>query len=212
MSSTSELTKNDRAWSKLFDKFNILKTIDDNGYFEITSTQINEFREARLMTKFDHKVNLPKLFSDNNLAILPISRGAYVISKFEAYKDFHQLDPQIYKVSFPDYIESIDYENITSESIAINCAYVSGIFSDFLQDRELLPTISGRMSSETFSFQIRNTATSSYVSVDVANSQIEVDAGFEGSKSLSIIEAKNFLSDDFLIRQLYYPYRLWSKK
>ena len=212
MSNISELTKNDRAWDKLFDKYNILQNINNNGYFEITSNEINEYREARLMTKFDHKTNLPKLFADNNLAILPITRGNYVISKFEAYKDFQELDPQIYKVSFPEYIESIDYDNITSEAMAINCAYVSGIFGDFLDDRELLPTVNGRMSSETFSFQIRNTAINSNVSVNVANSQIEVDAGFEGLQSLSIIEAKNFLSDDFHIRQIYYPYRLWSKK
>lgn len=29
---------------------------------------------------------------------------------------------------------------------------------------------------------------------------------------MSLIEAKNYISDDFLIRQLYYPYRLWSNK
>ncbi len=212
MSNISELTKNDRAWHKLFDKYNILQNIDSIGYFEITSNEINEYREARLMTKFDHKSNLPKLFADNNLAILPITRGNYVISKFEAYKNFHVLDAQIYKVSFPEYIESIDYDKITSEAMAINCAYVSGIFHDFLDDQELLPTVNGRMSSEAFSFQIRNTAINSNVSVNVTNSQIEVDAGFEGLRSLSIIEAKNFLSDDFLIRQIYYPYRLWSKK
>jgi hypothetical protein len=45
------------------------------AFFEITAIQINEFREAGLMTKFDHSINLPKIFSDNGLAILPITRG-----------------------------------------------------------------------------------------------------------------------------------------
>ena len=44
------------------------------------------------------------------------------------------------------------------------------------------------------------------------NSQIEIDGGYEGDSSLNLIEAKNYISDDFLIRQLYYPYRLWSNK
>lgn len=44
------------------------------------------------------------------------------------------------------------------------------------------------------------------------NSQIEIDGGYEGDNSLSLIEAKNYISDDFLIRQLYYPYRLWNNK
>ncbi|WP_418896453.1 DUF7226 domain-containing protein, partial [Stomatohabitans albus] len=30
--------------------------------------------------------------------------------------------------------------------------------------------------------------------------------------SLTLIEAKNSLSDNFLVRQLYYPYRLWQSK
>lgn len=52
-------TQNDMAWEKLFDKYNILDNIEHNGFFEITAKQINEFREARLMTKFDHKSHLP---------------------------------------------------------------------------------------------------------------------------------------------------------
>jgi hypothetical protein len=212
LSSNSEVTKNDRAWELLFNKYRILENIECNGYFEITSTQINEFREARLMTKFDHRINLPKLFSDNDLAILPITRGSYIISSFEAYKDFEHLENEIISASFPDYIESTDCENITSEAMAINCAYVSNILADFLEDEELMPTISGRMSSGVFSFHIHNTSTNSNVVVNVINSQIEIDGGYEGIRQLALIEAKNFISDDFLIRQLYYPYRLWTNK
>jgi len=212
LSNRSEVTKNDRAWEQLFNKYKILENIEHNGYFEITATQINEFREARLMTKFDHRINLPKLFSNNNLAILPITRGSYIISSFEAYKDFEHPENEIIMASFPDYIESIDYENITSEAMAINCAYVSNILADFLEDEELMPTISGRMSSNIFSFHIHNTSTNSNVVVNVVNSQIEIDGGYEGIRQLALIEAKNFISDDFLIRQLYYPYRLWMNK
>lgn len=164
------------------------------------------------MTKFDHRINLPRLFAENNLAILPVTRGRYIISHFEAYKDFEPLDNEITRIPLPEYIESIDYENITSESMAINCAYVSGILADFLEDKELMPTVSGRMSSGAFSFNIQNTSTNSNVVVDVVNSQIEIDGGYEGVNILSLIEAKNYLSDDFLIRQLYYPYRLWHNK
>ncbi|MDR0428918.1 MAG: hypothetical protein LBH58_00370 [Tannerellaceae bacterium] len=46
----------------------------------------------------------------------------------------------------------------------------------------------------------------------MGNSQIEIDGGYEGDNSLNLIEAKNYISDDFLIRQLYYPYRLWNSK
>lgn len=200
--------KNDVAWETLFNKYNIISEIDKNGKFEISAKEINEVREARLMTKFDHKVNLPKIFADNKLSILPITRGKYVISKFEAYTKFENINPEIVKVQFPEYITSIDYENITSEAMAINCAYVSGIIHDFVEDEELVPTVSGRMSSDEFNFEIKNTGINNKMQIEIKNSQIEIDGGYEGIETLILIEAKNSISDDFIIRQLYYPYRL----
>lgn len=203
-------TKNDFAWNELFAKHKILSHIEKNGMFEITAFEINKLREARLMTKFDHRKNLPKVFEKNQLSILPITRGSYLISQFDAYEDLPDANSDIAKVSFPNHIESIDFENITSESMALNCAYVSGILADFIEDEEILPTVSGRMSSGSFSFNIRNTFMSKDVLVNVNNSQVEIDGGYEGIKNLALIEAKNSISDDFLVRQLYYPYRLWS--
>ncbi|WP_043013222.1 type II restriction enzyme, partial [Clostridium perfringens] len=168
--------KNDIAWEILFNKYNIISEINEKGKFEITAKQINEVREARLMTKFDHKVNLPKIFADNKLSILPITRGSYIISKFEAYSKFEDTNSEIVRVQFPDYIESIDYENISSEAMAINCAYVSGIIHDFIEDEGLVPTVNGRMSSDLFSFNIKSN--NGDMNVEVKNSQIEIDGGY----------------------------------
>src|SRR5699024_8242725 len=140
------------------------------------------------------------------------TRGSYIISSFVAYKECNEINTEITKISFPKYIESIDYENITSEANAINCAFVSGILSDFLQEDRLFPTVSGRMSSNEFSFYINNSNINKDVKVMVSNSQVEIDGGYEGKSSLALIEAKNSISDDFLIRQLYYPFRLWNDK
>ena len=38
------------------------------------------------------------------------------------------------------------------------------------------------------------------------------DGGFEGESQFAIIEAKSETIDDFIVRQLYYPYRLWKSK
>lgn len=153
----SNLTKNDDAWSKLFDKYQIAKNVSNDGKFIINSSQINEFREARLMTKFDHKKNLPILFQEHQLSILPITRGSYIISDFDVYKSFEKSPNEpIEHLKFPEHLQSIDFQNIASEATAINCAYVSGIFAHFLEEEELLPTVSGRMSSNTFNFNITN--------------------------------------------------------
>jgi hypothetical protein len=203
-------SKNDIAWEKIFEKYNIIDNVLDNGHSIISSTNINEFREARLMTKFDHKSQLPKLFADNNLSILPTSRGGYVIGTFETFSDFNIDDVAVTPIEFPTFLESLDYRDITSEATAINCAFVSKILHDFTEEDSLLPTVSGRMSSSSFDFSI-NSVTGLF-NVNVGNSQIEIDGGYEGDNSLNLIEAKNYISDDFLVRQLYYPYKLWSGK
>ena len=210
----SRCATNKEAWQLLFEKYNILDEINKNGYFKITAKQINEYREARLMTKFDNSANLPELFKDNNLAILPITSNSYMIAKFQTYQEFEKTeDEEIIKINFPEYIQSLDYNNITSEALAINCAYITQILEDFLEEEDLVPTISGKMGSGNFEFKInKNEGEHEYLNVTVQNSRIEIDGGFEGINSLALIEAKNVISDDFMVRQLYYPYRLWKSK
>ena len=199
---------NDTAWENLFDKYHILSEIERDGQFIISANQIKEFREPRLMTKFDHKVNLPAIFAANNLSILPITRGDYIISSFSAYKEFDEPSTDVQKISIPAHIQSLMPQFLVSEAIALNCANACGILNDFLEDDELVPTVSGRMSSGGFRFDIDTAFGPKCITVN--NSQIEIDAAYEGIHYLSLFEAKRDLSDDFLIRQLYYPFRVWS--
>lgn len=205
-------SQNDIAWEALFEKYDILCHIESEGKYVISASQIKEFREPRLMAKFDHHINLPQIFARNNLAILPISRGDYVISHFEAYQPFEVLDKSVRKACLPATIQSLDANNISSETVAINCALASGMLADFLDEEMLCSTVSGRMGSGQFEFNIQNACTKTSTAVSVNNSQIEIDAAFEGIHSLSLLEAKRDLSEDFLVRQLYYPYRVWSSR
>lgn len=202
--------KNDEAWRSLFDKYNILDAVERDGQFRISANQIREFREPRLMTKFDHRINLPEIFANNNLAILPVTRGDYIISSFAAYKKFAVPSAEVQRISIPSHIQSLIPQFLVSEAIALNCANVCGILNDFLEDEALVPTVSGRMSSGGFGFNIDTSFGTKYVAVN--NSQIEIDAAYEGINYLSLFEAKRDLSDDFLIRQLYYPFRVWKNR
>ena len=201
---------NDTAWETLFIRYNILDEISKAGLFRITADQIKAEREPRLMTKFDHRVNLPSIFRDNNLAILPVTRGDYVISRFSAYHDFERCALECQRVNFPLGIQSLLPQYIVSEAIALNCANACGILEDFLEDENLVPTVSGRMSSGEFRFNISTGG--SQQAVDVRNSQIEIDAAYEGRSCLALFEAKRDISNDFLVRQLYYPYRAWCDR
>lgn len=206
-------TKNDIAWAQLFESYNILKEVKSQGQFIIDAAKINEVRESRLMAKFDHFVNLPKIFRENNLSILPISRSQYIIAPFSTHqKVVYDSDLEIEPVELPSFIESIDQSDLYSEAVALNCAFNAGII-DRLINETTYHTISGRMSTGEFNFSISSSiSTGPTRRVHVANSQCEIDGGFEGEHFFVLLEAKNFAVDDFHIRQLYYPYRLWTAK
>ena len=164
------------------------------------------------MVKFDHKANLPQIFRNNKLSILPITRGDYAIGKFDSYHEFENSKEKVVKVSLPNYIQSLNCANIFSESVALNVAFAAGIISDFVRDNEIIATVSGRMSSGTFNFNITDIENGLPYNLQVQNSQIEIDVAYEGIEYLTIFEAKRELAEDFLIRQLYYPYRTWREK
>jgi hypothetical protein len=212
MSIKSDKTKNDVAWESLFETHKILEGIKQNGVYKISAKLINEKREARLMTKFDHSIQLPKIFKENNLSIQPDSRGTYVIGNFESYKKLpKELSHDVQEIEFPRLIETLDPVNIYSESASLLCAFNTGIIEDLLQQKVLF-TVSGRMSTGKFRYSISSSNDDTYYEINVENSQCEIDGGFEGEDIVAIIEAKNQLVNDFLIRQLYYPYRLWTSK
>lgn len=209
---SQQKTQNDIAWEALFTKYDILNRIDSCGQYIISAAQIKEFREPRLMVKFDHHINLPLIFANNHLAILPVSRKDYMISNFKAYQSFETNNTTVVHAALPTHIQSLDSNEVTSEIIAINCALASGMLADFLNEESLYPTVSGRMGSGKFDFDILNLKSGAFFNVQINNSQIEIDAALEGIESLALIEAKRDLSADFLIRQLYYPYRVWKNR
>nr|WP_262430898.1 hypothetical protein [Paratissierella segnis] len=161
------------------------------------------------MTKFDQKSNLPDIFLKNNLSILPITRGSYIIGKFDAYADLTYNNIETIPFKIPPHIESIDPQHIYSEANALNTVFVGEVINHILGE-DTLPTISGRMGTGNFDFKISSGNNS--FNINILNSQCEIDGGFESQNKLLLIEAKNFKVDNFLIRQMYYPYRLWKDK
>ncbi|MBR6690656.1 MAG: hypothetical protein IKL65_04935 [Bacilli bacterium] len=208
----NSVTKNDQIWNKLFEQYNILDEIEKNGYYEITAEQIKDAgREPRLMTKFDSSENLPATFKINKLAILPTQRGTYFIGKFNNYENI-QIDNNIEVETkrLPEFITTIDYKNISSEAISLSSAYISKMIEDVVGE-EVVPTIQGRMGTGEFSYQIKVLDEDKEFTIDVKNSQMEIDGSYEGISKFAIIEAKNHYMNDFIVRQLYYPYRVWKK-
>lgn len=202
-----------KAWEELFERHDILNKIQENGYFRISATEINTLKEARLMARFDQSSKLPDIFKDNNLSILPVSRGDYLIGPYKTHHRVDYDDVELIPVKIPD-LETIDYTNLYSESSALLFAYNSGIVSDILESiSKVYFTVNGRMGSGNFDFKIDSTKQNGEtMNVSVLNSQIEIDAGYETDDFFCIFEAKNVAVEELIIRQLYYPYRLWRSK
>ena len=206
-------TKIDIAWKRLFDKYNILAQVDAEGSFCISSTQINEFHEARLMAKFDQSAQLPDIFRTNKLSILPITRGDYIIGPFVTHENIKYNTAVKPKQVKDPQLETLNKENLYSEAAVLFFAYNSGIIADIIGSNKVNFTVNGRMGSGNFSFSIKNSLDpQTSIDVEVKNSQVEIDAGYESPDAFIVCEAKNQASEEILIRQLYYPYRLWLNK
>lgn len=204
---------NNEAWEVLFTRHDIVNAVQQNGVFRISAATINQAgREARLMTYSDREKSLPKVFKDNRLNIISDARGSYLIGRFSLYHSIVD-DPNVdvSEVAFPNDIETIDPNNIYSEPAGILCAYNTDMLGT-LAGEGLRFTVNGRMSSGSFDYLINAAAGAQDATISVVNSQIEVDGGFEGDTKFLVVEAKNYGAEDFNIKQLYYPYRLWREK
>ena len=209
-------TKTEDAWEKIFDEHRILDSLQKDKIFKVSADDIKKYREPRLMTKFDSDKARPEIFRKNNLSILPDTRGTYVIGKFEAYSNLEYQDVKPISVNIPEYIRTFDEFDVTSESVALNVAQMTGMIDMILQndDVQMFPaaaTITGRLKSGPFSYSI-NVKDGQHGKYDffVNNSQVEIDAGYETGDKLAIIEAKNHIPENFMVRQLYYPYRIFN--
>lgn len=219
--------KTNLAWNALLEKYPIEETVETNGLYDITAEAIKEFREPRLMTKFDTSDSVAAPLRTRKLNVLPTSRSSYVIGKFNLYEEFpdtSHLTPTA--IPLPE-LETLRIDNLTSESNAINALVVSGALNDFLNEEPgaLIETFNGRMGTGEFDFRVNlhsptalgkssplEQALNKQVRINVNKAQLEIDGGFESPSSVVIMEAKNVINDDFNVRQLYFPYRLYKSR
>ena len=210
---------NDEAWDKIFTVLHLLDDIDHQGFVYVTADDLKRAsggREPRLLAKIDRKNLRPKIFESHQLSILPVENGKYIIFKDELLKTYFSLKPVLSAIIPEEYLpgrdfseyQSLDIQNISSESQAIDYANLVSLLKTFTNERELNLTIRGRQRSGSFSVRIPI----NHHIVKVSGVQIEVDAGYESPKRIYLFEAKMGRVEDFNIRQLYYPYKNWTQK
>ena len=203
------------SWEKIFKDYNILENNFDESPFVITAEQIKEsvkhFRktaekEVRILCMQTKREDVPDIIRENNLFILPIRNGKYVIVRGEGYVDIPDIegDPIPYK-------PNLDF-NLTTSGVGdsemqhIDYAFAISMLRTFLEDDSLQITIRGRKYTPEFSFFVGNNK------IDVSSVQTEVDAGYEGRDQIILVECKNSQTKNTIIRQLFYPFKQWSSE
>ena len=88
------------AWQKILEKYDIVNKVSKDGIFHIKASEIKEFKEPRLMAKWDCTAALPSALKSNNLNILPDSRNSYVLGDFLLYEEIPELTEAVNKMDY----------------------------------------------------------------------------------------------------------------
>lgn len=194
---------NFEAWEKLFTVLDIDTSKDRHV---ITAAQIKEVtgREPRLMAKMDASSDVPPVMKRYGYFLLPVSRSAYTIVRGNG---FHNLEVSGGDVK--EFISQIKFSlttngRNTSEMQYLDYCSNAGLIEEVVGRGKLYPMIRGREGSGVYHFRVNHNE------IEVKNAQIEVDLGLEGHDSIILLEAKSKTPEDFIIRQLYYPYKKFS--
>lgn len=168
----------------------------------ITADEIKRYAEPRNMAKMDSTEDLPPVFKRNGYFLLPTKNGRYAIVRGNG---FHRLEKDCLE-SVVDHESKIKFQLATagrgmSEMQYLDNAHNTGALEIVIGKGHLYQSIRGREYTKKFSFNVGS------IPIDTESVQIEVDSGLEGRDSIILIEAKVKTPDDFIIRQLYYPFR-----
>jgi len=204
---------NNVSWEKIFKDNKILEHDFLKDPFNLSAGMIKKSvqnfkktaeKEVRILCKMDTRESIPNIMKKNNLFLLPVINGQYVIVKGEGYIDIPDIMgvPEIYNTKLDFNLDTSKIGN--SEMQHLDFAYASSLIRTFMEDSTLVLTIRGRKYTPEFSFNVGNQ------NINVKSVQTEVDAGYEGKDKIVLIEAKNSKTKNTIIRQLYYPFRQWS--
>ena len=208
---------NDTVWARILkENPKILQSIKTQGFFDIESSEIKEFREPRLACKIDFKEQVPKPLLQNELSVLAIRNGLYRIAPTNPFVDVPELNDAsartVSQFSLPSHIKTLSPTALTSEAKALDAALISGMLDFVFQDNVQM-VLRGYERSSNFNFSLPDRLSADQrVNYEVEGVQIEVDGGYEGQKGIYLVEAKNRVNNNINIRQLLYPQLHYNKK
>ncbi|WP_416838757.1 type II restriction enzyme [Haloferax sp. DFSO52] len=200
------MTKKQDDWQAILDHLDL--TFENGVSSTFDSVDIKYAtgdREPRLVCSMDSRSSVPPVLKNDDLFVLPVRNGVYRLVQGKGYEELPFIDgaPTSWnnKIAF----DLVTRHGGEGEDPHLLHAYNTGLLSNFLGIDELYQTTAGRRYSTAFKFRVGDSKT---ISVDGV--QFQVDGLFEGENDIVIVEAKAGSRDDFITRQLYYPYRHYA--
>ena len=192
----------EEAWEKL-----VLEKVDTTAdLVTLTKKDIESVtgNELRLMAKVDFSADLPIALKKHGYFILPVKNGEYVLVRGDGYHTLEQLQepPTIFRPRLDFELETLAVGD--SESQHLDYSFNVGLIEKFAGTLGLRQTIRGRKRMPAIEFFVGRIGP-----IKCAGVQVEVDLGCEGRSDVVLIEAKTGGPTDFIVRQLFYPYRQW---
>ena len=207
------MSGNNEIWEVIVKKTGLINHDFSTGPFYVQHSKIKEIvstintpnnrKEIRILGYQATREQRPQYFIDNNLFLMPASNQEWVLIKGEGYIDIPEITskPIEFKSKLDFELESFNIG--ISEMQYLDFAFVHGITQQFLEDESIELTVRGRKRTPHFNYFVNG------IEVKCEGVQTEVDAGYEGRNSLTLVEAKSSNVKNEIIRQLYFPYRKW---
>lgn len=206
--------KIDKQWNHIFTKYNIINSILENNKFIIKADDIKKCKdtfkcnkkeqfEPRLLCYQTTEKERPCIFKDNNICILPIKNGEYMLTQKNIFYKLEYIKKNIIYLN-KDYGSILN--NIGgSESNIINNLLNCRLFESekYMNEKiKYLFPIQGRHYC-SFEMNFNNEL------ININSVQYEIDGSIESDNKILLIECKNNKKEieSFNIRQIYYPYR-----
>jgi hypothetical protein len=157
------------------------------------------------MAKVDFSSELPLALKRHGYFILPVKNGEYVLVRGGGYHELEKLPepPGVFRPQLDFELETLGVGD--SESQHLDYSFHIGLVERFANVTGLRQTIRGRKRMPAIDFHVGKIGP---IKVK-AGVQVEVDLGCEGREDILLIEAKTGAPADFIVRQLFYPYRKW---
>ena len=200
-------------WEVIVNKTGLSKHNFSTGPFYVAHKEIKEIvstinapnnkKEIRILGYQATREQRPQYFIDKNLFLMPASNQEWVVIQGEGYIDIPKINSDAIPVKSKLDFEIESFSVGISEMQYLDFAFVHGITQQFLEDESIELTVRGRRRTPHFNYFVND------VEVKCEGVQTEVDAGYEGKNSLTLVEAKSSKIKNEIIRQMYFPYRKW---